>query len=345
MTDSNTPMVYFYPDGHEAHHAPQHPERPERIEVIRRSLEAAGLWQAYEKVLPVLPDENVLFRIHSSQYLNRLKQACTDSKWFDQDTYLVPDSWDIALHAAGGAIAVARRVWSREANTGFALCRPPGHHATQRNAMGFCLLNNVALAAEDLLQNKGANRVAILDLDLHHGNGTQDIFYARGDVFYLSTHQWPLYPGTGRLEEQGVGDGFGTNANLPFPPGTGDEGFQTSLNEFILPLLDSYHPDILLVSAGFDSHWMDPLGFLQLTAGGYGKLMTSLKSWVDEHCYGRIAVILEGGYNLESIAACSQSVVSALCGEDFDDPLGRSPHRDTDRWKNTLEQAMKLWRL
>jgi acetoin utilization deacetylase AcuC-like enzyme len=345
MFEHQSELIFYYPVGHENHQVAQHPERPERIETIRSALDASGLWHPYDKVPSSPLDQNVLYQIHSNRYLDRLKQACERGEWFDQDTYLLPASWNVALETAGGATSLVRQVWKREANVGFALCRPPGHHATSKNAMGFCLLNNIALVAEDLLRNYDVKRIAILDFDLHHGNGTQEIFYARGDVFYISTHQWPLYPGTGKLEEQGIGEGFGTTANIPFPPGTGDEGFLTCLEEFILPLLEHYQPEILLLSIGFDPHWMDPLGFLQITAAGYGKLITILKQWAENYCEGRIAAILEGGYNLEAIAACSQSVVSALLGQPYTDMLGKSPHRDTDRWQNVLKQLRNLWRI
>lgn len=345
MAENLAPIIYYYPENHESHRASQHPERPQRIEAIREALEASGYWQPYEKVSPTVIDKNTLFHIHTPDYLKRLQSACDRGQWFDQDTYLVPESWGVAHNSSGGAISVARKVWTRQANTGFALCRPPGHHATPKKAMGFCLLNNIALAAEDLLQNHGVNRIAILDFDLHHGNGTQEIFYARGDVFYISTHQWPLYPGTGRMDEQGVGEGFGTTANIPFPPGTGDEGFYACIQEIIFPLLMNYQPEIILISVGFDSHWMDPLGFLQLTASGYGKLILMIKQWAEENCFGRIAAILEGGYNLEAIAACSQTLVAALLGQPVLDLLGNPPHPDTTRWRSTLDQVKKLWRI
>jgi acetoin utilization deacetylase AcuC-like enzyme len=338
-------LIYYYPEGHQAHFAPQHPEKPERVEHIRRSLIKAGFWDPYQKINSINLSTEDLFEIHDPTYLKKLQKACAAGQWYDQDTYLTPDSYQIALQTAGGAIAVSRSVWTGAAETGFALCRPPGHHATRAQAMGFCLINNIAVAAQDLLQTAGANRVAILDFDLHHGNGTQDIFWERGDVFYFSTHQWPLYPGTGRLEEQGAGAGFGKTANFPLPPGTGDDGFETIFTEIILPLLADYAPEMLLVSIGFDPHWMDPLGFLQLTATGYGLLIRQLKVWAADHCQGRIALILEGGYNLQAIEVCSQSVVAALLDQEFTDTLGNSPYPPTERWKSVALQSKKLWKL
>jgi len=197
-------LAFFYPDGHQRHYEIGHPERPERVEAIKSALKEYGYWQAYPRLEPDKISEDVLWAIHTPEYLSALEEICERGMHFDADTYTTPASWDLALNSAGGAIAIARAVWSGEAQRGFALTRPPGHHATSQRAMGFCLLNNIALAAENLIQEEGARRLAIIDLDLHHGNGTQDIFFSRGDVFYLSTHQYPHYPGTGWLNETGT---------------------------------------------------------------------------------------------------------------------------------------------
>ena len=209
--------------------------------------------------------------------------------------------------------------------------------------MGFCLLNNVALAAEHLLQREGAQRLAIVDLDLHHGNGTQDAFWERAEVMYVSTHQWPLYPGTGRLEETGSGPGAGTTVNLPLPPGSGDQALQTAMTEVILPLLDRFAPEMILVSAGFDPHWRDPLGHLQLSAAGYGALVAALTRWADQHADGRITLVLEGGYDLEAGATCALAAVAALLGEAWEDPLGPAPQPETSGWQAVIQQAREMW--
>jgi acetoin utilization deacetylase AcuC-like enzyme len=287
----------------------------------------------------------VLHSVHTPAYLVLLENACKRGARLDMDTYTTPASWDLALRSAGGAAAVAQAVWQGKACTGFALTRPPGHHATIQRGMGFCLLNNIAIAAEYLLQKEGAGRLAILDLDLHHGNGTQDIFYQRVEVFYFSTHQSPFYPGTGRIEERGAGLGNGTNANLPLPPFSGDKAFQATLDELILPLLDQYNPEMLLVSVGFDTHWKDPLGSLLLSALAYGKLIEKLKHWADGKCRGRIALFLEGGYDLQAGAACAGAVVAALIGQPWQDPLGPSPRREGKDWQGVLQQAKQLWGL
>jgi acetoin utilization deacetylase AcuC-like enzyme len=338
-------LVYFYPEGHQAHHVPNHPERPDRVEAIRDGLEQGGFWAPFPKLAPRDVPPETLTCIHTPSYLERLQQACQAGQWYDADTYLLPGSCELALRAAGGALAVAEQVWLRQARTGFALCRPPGHHATPDRAMGFCLLNNVALACEHLIQAHGAQRLAVVDIDLHHGNGTQDIFWRRPDVFYISTHQSPLYPGTGSLRETGDGNGAGYTLNLPLPPGTGDLGFLRAIEEVVLPVIDRYQPEMILVSAGFDPHWKDPLGYLQLSAAGYGRLISRLKAWADDHCQGRIALFLEGGYNLEASAACAQAVASELLEQPWQDPLGRSPYAETDRWLKIIQEARHLWQV
>jgi acetoin utilization deacetylase AcuC-like enzyme len=338
-------IVYFYPSGHQAHYADQHPERPERIEAIREGLRDMGWWDRYDKLPAITVDEQVLYKIHEREYIEALYAACQAGEWYDQDTYLTPASFDLALKAAGGAMAVVRAVWDKEAHSGFALCRPPGHHAVANHAMGFCLLNNIALAAEDLIQTRGARRLAIIDIDLHHGNGTQDIFWNRDDVFYFSTHQWPLYPYTGRLEDIGIGEGEGTTANLPFPPGTGDEGFLAGFDQVFLPLLDRYQPEMLLVSVGFDSHWLDPLGFLQLSGRGYGQIIARLHALADKICRGRVALILEGGYDLRASASCAQACVASLLQQNWSDEVGEPPYRANERWKGLIDQAILQWGL
>lgn len=338
-------LVYFYPEGHAAHCEPGHPERPERVEAMRRALEEMGRWQPYPKLPPVEAPAAVLEAVHEPGYLKVLQRACARGQRLDMDTYTTHESWDLAVNAAGGALAVCRAVWNGEARRGFALTRPPGHHATRGQGMGFCLLNNIALAAEDLLQNAGAQRLAIIDYDQHHGNGTQDIFYARGDVFYFSTHQSPHYPGTGRVDEIGVGDGVGMTANFPLPAYSGDTAFVTVTDELILPLLNRFAPEMILVSYGFDPHWRDPLGSLLLTAGGYKSLIDKLCAWAEIHCGGRVALVLEGGYDLQSAAACTQGVTAALLSQGWDDPLGVPPRPEAESWKSMFGQAKNLWGL
>jgi acetoin utilization deacetylase AcuC-like enzyme len=340
-------LAYFYPDGHQDHYEIGHPERPERIETIRTALKTAGMWDRYIHLEPLILPEGVLQAIHSPGYLETIKEVSRKGIHFDADTYTTPASWELALKSAGGAAAVASYVWRGETKRGFALTRPPGHHATQNRAMGFCLLNNIALAAEYLFTFEGASRLAIIDLDLHHGNGTQDIFYMRSDVFYVSTHQYPLYPGTGWLEETGDGHGAKSTANFPLPPHSGDQAFSVILEELIIPLLERYQPEMILVSYGFDTHWSDPLGSLLLTSQGYGSLIERLVDWADKKCQGRIALFLEGGYNLSAAETCTLSVAAALLGdrvpESYKKLIDSSPQRESQAWHSIHNQAKQLW--
>jgi acetoin utilization deacetylase AcuC-like enzyme len=342
-------MVYYYPEGHQAHAEAGHPERPDRVEAIRSALEEAGWWATYPHLKPLDLGEEILTAIHAETFLSTLDRVCRRGEHFDMDTYTTPASWELALDTAGGAAATAATVWQRLGKRGFALTRPPGHHATRMSAMGFCLVNNVALAAEYLLQQEGARRLAVIDLDLHHGNGTQDIFYRRGEVFYISTHQAPLYPGTGWLEEIGAGAGERTTANVPLPPFSGDQAFLTVMDTVILPLLDRFRPEMLLVSYGFDPHWSDPLGHLLLSAQVYGELIGRLTRWADEYCLGRIALFLEGGYNLEAARTCSLAVTAALLGYPCPPLTGKaagpSPESEGSAWEAVVKQARELWTL
>lgn len=338
-------LVFFYPEGHEAHHEYGHPERPERIETIRSALVRSDLWEPFPHLEPAPVSSQALGRVHSSSYLAALQAACEQGQRLDPDTYTTPASWQLALNAAGGAVAIAEAVWQGNARRGFALTRPPGHHATIDRGMGFCLMNNVALAAEALVQQEGARRLAIVDLDLHHGNGTQDIFWKRGDVLYISTHQYPFYPGSGRLEDRGSGEGYQATANLPLPPHSGDQAFRAAMDEIILPLLARFNPEMILVSAGFDTHWRDPLGSLLLSAERMGGLVASLAGWADQHCNGRIALFLEGGYDLEAGAACVVASTQALLGKPCSDPLGPSPEPESPSWQAIIRQARQIWEL
>jgi acetoin utilization deacetylase AcuC-like enzyme len=197
---------------------------------------------------------------------------------------------------------------------------------------------------QPLGESPNAQRIAIVDLDLHHGNGTQDIYWERDDVFYISTHQSPLYPGTGSLRETGAGAGEGWTANFPLPPGTGDEGFTAVMEKLILPLLNRFSPQMILVSFGFDPHWHDPLGHLQLSAEGYGGLIAALTNWAEQKCDGKIALFLEGGYDLEAGSACIQACVAALLNETWQDPIGPAP-RPGKSWQALVRDALALWEI
>jgi acetoin utilization deacetylase AcuC-like enzyme len=346
MNSTIDDLVFYYPEGHEKHFEAEHPERPERVESIRTSLEEYGYWDAFPKQEPSDIPDQVMLAVHSEQYLNALEEVCKKGMHYDADTYTRPESWQLAHKTAGGAISVASEVWNGNAKRGFALTRPPGHHATPNRAMGFCLLNNVALAAQYLITIGDAKNLMIIDLDLHHGNGTQEIFYTRKDVFYLSTHQYPHYPGTGWLNETGVDQGEMMTANFPLPPYSGDSAFFKVMDEVIIPLLNRVKPEMILVSYGFDPHFADPLGNLQLTGDGYGRLIESLVLWADENCNGRISLFLEGGYDLGAARECSLAVVAALLGErSYQQTSKMATNRKPKNFNSILEQVKRLWEI
>jgi acetoin utilization deacetylase AcuC-like enzyme len=340
-----TDIALFYPQGHQAHYERSHPERPERVETIRRALETAGVWDTLLQIHPRQIPDSVLHAVHRPAYLQILEEACRRGMHLDADTYTTSASWQLAFYNAGGAVELTRQVWTGEVQSGFALTRPPGHHATSTQGMGFCLLNNVALAAEYLLQEENADRIAIVDLDLHHGNGTQEIFWERSEIFYLSTHQSPFYPGSGYLRETGAGEGENHTANFPLPPGSGDQAFETVMESLILPLLDRFRAQIVLVSVGFDPHWRDPLGSLLMSSQKYFELILDLKGWAERNCAGRLALFLEGGYDLQAGASCGLASLAALRGTAFEDQLGAARRQEGTQWQEMARAARQIWRL
>ncbi len=306
---------------------PGHPEQPERLEQLACALETfPGLWLESAEV----PDA-VLEAVHQPSYLEHLQRAAETAPGFlDPDTYITQDSFQAALAAVGGCLAVLQAVLQGRTPHGFALIRPPGHHASAARAMGFCLLNNVAIAARRC-QQMGRERIMIVDFDVHHGNGTQEIFEDDPSVLYLSTHQRGIYPGTGAAEERGRGAGQGTTVNIPLPAGAGDGAFRQVAQAIIRPIAERFRPEMLMVSAGFDAHWRDPLAGLQLTCTGYYQLASSLIALADEHCGGQILFVLEGGYDPEVLSASVLATLHAMLGEGPPpDTIGPAPRPEPD---------------
>ena len=339
------PLVLFYPDDHQKHQLRGHPERPDRVDVIKKGLIEIGLWETTPKLDPHVLSRDLLTAVHNAEYLEVLERASSHEQMLDPDTYTTKESWQLALNAAGGAVAVADAVWIGKYQTGFALTRPPGHHATQSRGMGFCLINNVAVAAEYLSTEMGVKTISIVDIDLHHGNGTQDIFWTRSDVSYVSLHQAPFYPGTGSLIEIGEGAGEGFTLNLPIPSSSGDLAFHTLCSDIVIPYLNRINPEILLISFGFDTHWKDPLGSMLVSASGIYNIIKSMTDWADLNCNGRVAVFLEGGYDLDAGHACGQAVAAALTNTKWEDYLGNAPSPESDGWQHTLREAKRIWDL
>ena len=280
-----------------------HPESPDRLVSIKSRLEREGLWNPLEPEDAAMGD---LIPVHDREYLNMLELAATSG--IDADTALHPETYPIAVRAAGAAIMAAAVALSR--GTAFSLVRPPGHHAGRDYAMGFCYINNIAVAASHLL-SMGAKKAAIVDIDVHHGNGTSDIFHSSDSVLYISTHQHGIFPGTGAADDVGTGRGRGYNINIPLPSGAGDSSFFLAFDRIILPALLQFSPDVILVSMGADAHYMDPLAGLSLSSGGYVELIRRIHGAAKRMNAG-LALTLEGGYHPDALAEVVAGMVSYM---------------------------------
>lgn len=292
-----------------------HPESPARLKAVLGALEAEEFALLDRREAPPA-DLTDIARSHSRSYIDRVMASippadAEPSDWYkalDGDTVVSPGSGEAALRAAGAAIAAADAVMAGEVRNAFCAIRPPGHHAEADHAMGFCLFNNVAIAAEHLRTVHGLSRVAVIDFDVHHGNGTQHMFEADGGLFYASTHQMPLYPGTGAPQEKGVGN----IVNVPLLPMTGSAAFREAITHKILPALEKFQPEFLIISAGFDAHAADPLAALQLTAEDFYWVTARLTEFAAKVCQGRVISCLEGGYELEALGLSAAAHVRAL---------------------------------
>jgi len=313
------------------HAFPGHPESPERFRFFDRL--QTGELSEHLRAIPARPAaEDAITSVHTMGHLQAIREAARQGPRFVDygDTYVAPSSCEAALLAAGGTIAMLEAILAGDVDKGFALVRPPGHHATQNQAMGFCLFNNIAIATRQALRS-GCARVMIVDFDVHHGNGTQDIFYEDGDVLYVSTHQRGIYPGSGYAREVGAGSGEGTTINIPLPGGAGDRAFQMAIEQVILPAGERFKPDLLLISAGFDAHWCDPLAGLQLSTSGYYEIASRLRALAEKVCGGRMLFTLEGGYDPRGLAENVGAVLRACAGlAPGPDQLGPAPRDEPD---------------
>jgi acetoin utilization deacetylase AcuC-like enzyme len=299
---------------------PGHPERPERLRRIRRKLEASGLADRMSSAALSSADPALIARVHDPEYVRRVEQACNSGQHQldSMDTAICAESYEIARLAAGSLLVLSDAVMRGEMTRGFAAVRPPGHHAERGLAMGFCLFNNVAIAARHLCDATDCSRVFILDWDVHHGNGTQHIFEEDPQVFYASIHQWPLYPGTGARSERGRGAGAGATLNCPLSPGAGDAEFLRAIREEVVPAALRFDPDFVLISAGFDAHMADPLANLEVTTQAYGEATALLCDLANRCAAGRLVSVLEGGYDLDALAESVAVHVASLL--DHPDP-------------------------
>ena len=313
-----------------AHDFPQHPEQAGRIQAVWRELSAASLADQLLRLTPTPATDEQILAVHSDEHLHRLIAVSQGNRMarLDADTYALPASLGVAKLAAGAAIGAVDAVLSARAANALAILRPPGHHATADRQMGFCLLNNIAIAARQAQAREGISRVLILDYDVHHGNGTNDIFYADPSVLFISMHQYPFYPGSGALQEIGEGEGRGATINIPLRAGCGDIAYQALLADIVRPAIERFAPDLMLISAGFDAHWVDPLASMQLTLMGYDQLARECIKLAERLCDGRIIFVMEGGYDLPALAHGWGNIARALLGQSAaSDPYGppRSP--------------------
>jgi acetoin utilization deacetylase AcuC-like enzyme len=292
---------------------PGHPERPERLAAVERGLREAGLARELVPFAARAATREELLRVHTAAHVDRLATAAGHRVRLDPDTAMSPRSHDAAVRAAGAVVEAVEQVLDGRLDRAFCAVRPPGHHATPGRAMGFCLLNNVALGAAAALA-RGLRRVAVIDFDVHHGNGTQDAFYRDRRVLFVSSHQFPFYPGTGDLDEVGEGDGRGFTVNLPMPAGTGDGDYRRAYREIVEPIGRAFDPELVLVSAGFDPHRDDPLGGMAVTPAGFAELMDVCLAVASGAARGRVVAVLEGGYDPDGIATSTAAVVGRLLG-------------------------------
>ncbi len=338
--------AYVYDPIYLEHDLPSHPENARRLKRILSTLEDEGMLERLRLLEPRPATAEELQRVHTPAHIEQVQRvAQAGGGHLDLDTYVSPHSFEAALMAAGGVVRAVEAVLAGEIANGFALVRPPGHHATATRAMGFCLFNNIAVAARAALSSPfplvggragdegRVERIFIADFDVHHGNGTQDAFAGDPAVFYFSTHQYPYYPGTGLWNDTGHGAGEGTVLNVPLPTQVGDAGYAQIFTELAWPLAERFRPDLILVSAGYDAHWSDPLAQMNLSLTGYAWLEQELVRMAEQLCDGRIVFVLEGGYQLDVLACGVLNSFYAMLGENtIADPLGPSayPERPVD---------------
>ena len=334
--------AFVYDPFERNHSFPGHPECYQRMESTWALLEADGILDTIARLPNSAAPLEPIVAVHSAHYVEHLRAICQDigqsgpnapgaannfnaaATWLDQDTYALSSTWEAALRASGGLLNITDAVMTGATNNGFAMVRPPGHHARPHTAKGFCLFGNVAIAARRAQQEHGAERVLIVDFDVHHGNGTAEMFYDDPSVLFISIHQYPHYPFSGGIDEIGRDTGEGFTVNVPFPDGVGDAGYLAAIRQLVAPLAQEFDPDTIFVSAGYDGHWMDPLSGHRLSVSGYAAIMEELLALADELCGGRLICTLEGGYDLDALPHCILSTLRLLSQSlaESSDPFG-----------------------
>lgn len=290
-----------------------HPECRERLISIRNRLKKEGLLSQLPELTPDPTDPETVALVHEREYIDSIKEACRRGvRSLDLDTYLCPNTYEVALLSVGGALAAVEAVMEGKLKKVFALIRPPGHHAEADRGMGFCIFNNVAVAAEVTRRKYKKERILIIDWDVHHGNGTQDIFYQDDGVLYFSIHQSPAFPGTGRIKEIGSGKGKGFTINMPLPAGCGDDDYLRVFEDLLVPVANQFQPEMIFVSAGQDAYHRDPLAGMLLTTDGYARMTRIVDELARRYCDGKVVFVLEGGYHLEGLSSIVLQILSVL---------------------------------
>ena len=308
------------------HDLPGHPEHAGRIKQVWQELESSGVLARLQPLEPKPATDAQILAVHDKQHLDMLMglRMLDRTMLLDSDTYVLPETPEIARLAAGATCEAVSAVMNGAVDNALVAVRPPGHHAVPSRAMGFCLLGNIGVAARHAQTAHDAKRVMIVDYDVHHGNGTQDMFYDDESVLFISTHQYPFYPGSGAINDTGRGKGRGYTLNIPLGRGHGDANYARIFAEIIWPAARRFQPDLILVSAGFDAHWVDPLASMNLTLAGYAQITRELIKMAEELCGGRIVFLMEGGYDLTALSHGIRNIAHALLGEDMvSDPLGK----------------------
>lgn len=308
--------LFHHPACLEHFAGPGHPERPERVAHLLEHLARSGLRDELSEVTPGRAPLEALARVHDAALLRDVEAACAQgrARLDDGDTYVCGESWEAALRAAGGVLEACDAVHARTLDAAFVAVRPPGHHAERDRAMGFCLVNHVAVAAAHLRARHGLERVAVIDWDVHHGNGTQHLFERDGDVFYASLHQFPHYPGTGAADERGSGAGEGATLNCPMASGSGPREWLAAFEGSVLPALEDFAPQFVLVSAGYDAHRDDPLSGTRLDEAAYAAMTRGVRELAARSAGGRLVLVLEGGYDLAATARSASASLEVLLG-------------------------------
>ncbi len=306
----------YHPDYLNHDTGPGHPERPDRLRASLAALQQSDVWDQLHRIEPTPASVDQIAYAHNPAYSEHIRLHCEREIPLTYDTTVCHESFEIALLSTGGVLRAADAVATGVVQNAFAMVRPPGHHATPGQSMGFCLFNNIAVTARYLQREHGIGKVAIVDWDVHHGNGTQDIFYEDASVFFFSIHQSPLYPGTGSRRERGSGKAHGTTLNVPMSTGSGDDEYTKVFTDTLIPTLRDFSPEFLLISAGFDAHYLDPLAGTELTADGFATLTDLMLEFAAETASGRVVSVLEGGYSLEGISKSVVAHVGRLAQKD-----------------------------